>query len=418
MTINLNPFNGIIGLPPSTHCSDTMIINSMPVMEILPAEPHFESGLNLFRLNDAWDTYKGILENHGYTLSQKPLKLAFIADNFPTDSFTNEYGETFLQSFTDVASSGMQQLVQMTGQRSGIEGGISMSKGIQEAGQAMGGIGGDIVSGLGSGAEGAFQMMQNIKNNLGNQSEFMKKSLAGLDQLVAGARVDFPQIWKNSGFTPSYTATVRLYNPNPGNIEATKQYIIGPLAAILCLAVPRSTDGTAYNWPFFHKIHSPGIYGLDPGVITNITVVKGGDQQQIAFSKRLAMLDVRIDITSLYGSMVLDEKNPNEHSNRPTVYKYLKSLEGSKNEASYFKRNEMNKRSGSSAGVFSQGPRTAISSNIDQGPFSREFIAKNEAARRMKAQKQIELVATSRVSPLLTSLSNNLRALSPEEFFT
>jgi hypothetical protein len=281
----------------------------------------------------------------------------------------------------------------------------------------MGGMGGGVISGVGSAGKEMFGMLENMKNNLGSQSEFMQKSLSGLDQLVAGARIDFPQIWKNSGFTPSYTATIRLYNPNPGSSEATKQYIIGPIAAILCLCVPRSSDGKTYNWPFFHRIKSPGIYGLDPGVITNVTVVKGGDQQQIAFSKRLAMVDVRMDITSLYGSMLIEEENPNPNSNRPTVMKYLRSLEEI-DRKSYFTRNQMNERAGSAAGILSQSPRSAITSGVGEDPFSREFIAKNEAARRMKAQTQVELQARSRVSPTLASLSNTLVSQSPEEFFT
>lgn len=421
MAINLNPFGGIFGLPPQTHVSDTMIINSMPVMEIIPGEPHFESGLTLFRVNDAWDTYSTILSNHGFTLSQKPLRLAYIADNFPTDSFTNEYGETFLQSLTDVASSGMQQLVQMTGQRNAIAGGRSLGEGIAKAGTDTGGLVGGVLEGVGTGAVAAFDALEKLKNSLGSQSDFMKKSLDTIDAMMGGARVDFPQIWKNSGYTPSYTATIRLYNPNPGNATSTKHHIIGPLAAILCLAIPRSGDGKSFNWPFFHKIKSKGIYGLDPAVITNITVVKGGDQQQISFNKKIAMLDVRIDISSLYGTMVLDEKNSEINSSRPTVKKYLDSLEeGERKGDGYYTRNQMNESASKMAGVFNKGPNITISSpqNLEDTPYNKDFIAKNEAAKRMKAQSIIDAQKTSRISPSLASLENSLVDASPGGLFT
>jgi len=419
MAINLNPFGGIFGLPPQTHVSDTMIINSMPVMEIMPGEPYFESGLTLFRVDDAWDTYTKILGNLGYTLSQQPLKLAYIADNFPTDSFTNEYGETFLQSLTDVASGGMQQLAQMTGARSGIQGGINLGTSLETTGKDIGGMVGGVLEGVGGGARAAFEGLDKLKNSLGNQSEFMQKSLSTLDELVAGARVDFPQIWKNSGYTPSYTATIRLYNPSPGNPVSTQHHIIGPLAAILCLAIPRSTDGKTFNWPFFHRIKSKGIYGLDPAVITNVTVVKGGDQQQVSFNKKLAMVDVRIDITSLYGTMVLDEKTADMNSTRPTVAKYLASLEeGDAKGDGYYTRNQMNESASKLAGVLSQGPQVTIKSSRGEDPYSKEFLAKNEAIKRMRAQTVTDSQNRSRISPTLVSLQNSLVGASPGGLFT
>ncbi|MCK5601514.1 hypothetical protein KAR91_06595, partial [Candidatus Pacearchaeota archaeon] len=137
--------------------------------------------------------------------------------------------------------------------------------------------------------------------------------------------VDFPQVWKNSGYTPSYTMTVRLYNPNPASLTATQKYIIGPLAALMLLGLPRSKDGSTYNWPFLHQIRAPGIYNLNPAFIQNVAVIKGGDQQSIAWNQRLAMVDVRIDFGSLYNSILAGEEYDSEM--RPTLRNYLAAME-------------------------------------------------------------------------------------------
>ena len=50
--VNLDPFMGVYGLPPSTWLSDDMITNSMPVFDIIPCKPEFTEGLNLFRVVD------------------------------------------------------------------------------------------------------------------------------------------------------------------------------------------------------------------------------------------------------------------------------------------------------------------------------------------------------------------------------
>lgn len=327
MALELNPFNGIYGLPPSTHVSDDMIINSMPVFEITPCKPDFESGLNLFTIIDDTEAYTDMLRHHGF-ITPTPVKVAFIADNFPTDSFTNDYGETFLQKFTDVASQGMSQISQMMGAKDGLEGVVKAAELVKNVGGSLDGALGDIVQGAGSGAQNMASGLQNWINN--NEAQEGIRGIIGggadlINKMAAGHRVDFPQIWRNSGFTPSYTATVRLYNPNPASETSTKRYVVGPLAVLLSLALPRSKGLNTYSWPFFHKIVAKGIYNLDPAVITNITVVKGGDQQQIAYNQNLSMVDVRIDFTSLYNSILIEE-GAERVTNRPTLRTYLDAL--------------------------------------------------------------------------------------------
>jgi len=418
--MKLSPFNNTFGMPPASHVSDTEIINSMPVMEITPCTPHFESGLTLFRVNEAWDKYNGILNSLGYQLDTQPIRLAFIADNFPTDSFTNEYGETFLQKFTDVASSGMQQLAQMTGNTSGLGTLDTLGGTFQTTGQEMGGALGGIVEGIGSGAAGTAAALRTLKSSMSG-NKVLGGAAQMIDKMIGGHRVDFPQIWRNSGYTPSYTATVRLYNPNPASSSSTQRHIIGPLAVILALAIPRSEDGKTFNWPFFHKIYSRGIYGLDPAVITNVTVIKGGDQQQVAFNQQLAMVDVRIDITSLYGTMVLEE-NKTFESARPTVNNYLDHLLENDSTLSYT-RNEMRHRAGISAAVGAQGEGILVSSDrfrTDAATLEADqsFIAKNEAVRRRNAPKVLEKIVTDRVQSDTAALAAALRSQSPTDLFT
>jgi len=416
--MKLVPFNGTFGMPPQSHVSDTAIINSMPIMEITPGKPNFESGLSLFSVTDDWQTYLKILNTLGFQLSEERLRFAFIADNFPVDTFTNEYGETFLQKFTDVASQGMQQIVQMTGSKTFTGATKKLGGAFKNIGEGQGGIVGDIISGAGAGFEATGEALQNLKSSMQGNS-FLGGAAGMIDKMMGGYRVDFPQIWRNSGYTPSYTATVRLYNPNPGSFESTKRHIVGPLAAILCLSIPRSDDGKTFNWPFFHKIKSDGIYNLDPAVITNVTVVKGGDQQQISYRQSLAMVDVRIDITSLYSTMVLEE-NATFQAQRPTVNNYLDSLLDMEKKGIY-KRNAMRIASGNSAGQSQlQGPNIKISA-LPQFDASVQnsvelALAKNAAARKRSAPTVLEQEVQDRVTTLEKAREASLIAASNRDF--
>lgn len=327
----------IIGMPPSNLEERTNIVmeNSMPLCRIYPGLPSFTRGLTLFQRVKAFQdasgadrrrggsvqskskqrtTYRSLLNQYDFDLNQPKsvdcLTIAYQADSFPTDSFTNEYGENFLQKFTDVASEGAASIAQMMGARSATEALHKIAGALP--------MGEEIQSGLAKAG--------NIINNIIPSSVMGGVNIT--NRLAAGSRIDFPMVWKTSGFQPSYTMTVRLYNPNPGNPNTTRKYITAPIAALMLLGIPYSEDGVTYSWPFIHRIVSPGIYDLDPAFISNITIIKGGDQQQIAYTQKMGIVDVRIDFGSLFSSMLASGKNIER--TRPTLRRYLSSFEDQK----------------------------------------------------------------------------------------
>jgi len=339
-TNKMTTIDFIIGLPPiTTRTGDTIhtlrsnqaLSNTMPQAIIQPGNPSFESGMTLFQRVDAFRSdgsasskqssntnfYMSILEDHYYTLDssvhRNGVNVAYIADNFPTDTFTNEYGENFLQKFTDIASEGAASLAQMFGVRNAMD---VLGAGVGKLAETKGAVGDFVKS------------ASNYVKDLGKQFEGAKGMTNMIGRLAAGSRIDFPMVWKTSAFQPSYTMTIRLYNPNPGSLESTKKYIIGPIAALMLLGIPISQDSSTYSWPFLHRVTSKGIYDLDPAYIQNITIVKGGDQQQISYRQSLSVVDVRIDFGSLFSSMLAARQK--DEKTRPTLRGYLKAMESQK----------------------------------------------------------------------------------------
>ncbi|MGD2071942.1 MAG: hypothetical protein PVG65_00425 [Candidatus Thorarchaeota archaeon] len=310
----------IFGLPPWNLEGRTneIMLNSMPVAEIIPSIPSFQRGLDLFRLVPAWDQYSRLLKNHGFEFEQgvTNLKVAFLADNFPTDTFQNEYGENFLQKFTAGVSEGAASLAQIMGVKSGTEALKRIQKSLEK-----GGTTGKIVGGM-MGKVG--DVAESVLNAIPGGGA-VRGGISIASRLAAGARIDFPQVWKTSSYAPSYTMTIRLYNPDPRSDESTQKYIVGPIAALALLGVPLSEDGGTYNWPFLHKIRATGVYNLDPAYIGSITIVKGGDQQSISYNQRLGIVDVRIDFGSLYSTLIAGN---NINPGRPTLKKYLDAISG------------------------------------------------------------------------------------------
>jgi hypothetical protein len=330
----------VFGYPPDNleERTNIMIRKSFPVVRFFPSIPMFQRGLNLFNIKSAWLEYATLLLDNGFSTpsdGDKGIQAAFLADNFPTDSFTNEYGENFLQKFTDVASEGAASIAQMMGASSATgayKQFVANLKASESAGGKALGAAGGYVGDLLSSLHGAITSVPSIG----------KATATGvnlIDRLMAGSRIDFPMVWKSSGFQPSYSMTIRLYNPFPQSESATEKYIIGPIVALMLLGVPRSQDSSTFTWPFLHRIECPGIFELNPGFISNITVVKGGDQQQISFNQRLGVVDVRIDVGSLYSTMMAGRVT----STRPTVKEYAQTMRGFKKITSRRADNDLNK---------------------------------------------------------------------------
>ncbi len=343
-TVKLVELDDVLGLPPTTYTSEAEMMNSIPTLEITPCKPDPAFGLNLFNLISDMPSYKTLLEEHGYTTNANVLKLAFIADNFPTESFTNQYGDSFLSKFTDVVSSGFAEANQIFGSRSAsgtiIKAGSQASENfkyftdamintmpIDKEGNRTSTVLGLMGQGLQAGGKyvnDSVNILQGYANKFLQHNPRLQKIINSTDIMLGGGRVDFPQIWKGSSYSSTHSITIRLFNPNPGDLETTKKYIIGPFAAIALLALPISESEYTYNYPFFHKIICKGLFELDPAFITNISIIKGGDQQQIAFNQRMGIVDIRMEIGSLYTTMLAGKNNT---LGRPTLKNFIKNME-------------------------------------------------------------------------------------------
>lgn len=412
-TINKTVIDFIIGMPPITTVtenpihtvqSNAALMNTMPQATIYPGVPDFTAGIDLFKRvsafkaggNDAANSnsinYLPMLESHNYTLDdtihRNGLRIAYIADNFPTDTFTNEYGENFLQKFTDVASEGAASISQMFGARDIRQVGSKLA----EQAKAQGGK----VGKLGEMAQKAAGYVSDLGSTLFGATGSRMANMIG--SLAAGSRIDFPMVWKTSAFQPSYSMTIRLYNPNPASEQTTKKYIIGPIAALMLLGIPISQDDSTYSWPFLHRVVSPGIYDLDPAYIQNITVIKGGDQQQISYRQRLSIVDVRMDFGSLFSSMLASRGNSSK--TRPTLRKYLASMQDEKSV--YTLTSSSN----------SQNDFNAINSNLQetsrnlQGPAVSTSVLDSDPPD----------TPSDRVSAQIKNVADELEALIPDGF--
>jgi hypothetical protein len=299
------------------------------------------------------------------------------------------------------------------------EGIKKMGEGTAEKGGELGGAVGGFMKTAGETAAAIAKELEMMKGRLGAGAEgdrsLASQAVNTIDKMMAGHRIDFPKIWGNSAYSANFSINVRLFNPRPGNSKYAQQYLIGPLAVILALALPRSDDGYSYQWPFFHKIEAPGFLNLTPAAITNVTVTKGGDAQQLAFSKTLGLIDVRLDFTTLYESMLLESEETSMSYKRPTVKNYLVSLEKNSKTNNLSTRGEMKRDSSNAAAANATGGgpvilRSSLDPQNSSENLSKEsLIAKNFAStKRLSTAIEIVKEGPSRVSSSIITASNSL----------
>jgi hypothetical protein len=146
--------------------------------------------------------------------------------------------------------------------------------------------------------------------------------------MAKGQRPIYPYLWENSTTGSNYTFRIRLYNPNPASQRLHQLYIINPLAQLKALALPSSATTTAkatnenddgtqntelstqsnnctYGPPLYVKVKCQGLFNIPIGIIENMNVVLGGDENAIAFNGRPSYVDVTISFKPLYQNKVI-----------------------------------------------------------------------------------------------------------------
>ena len=178
------------------------------------------------------------------------------------------------------------------------------------------------------GPDGTFDTLKEKAQGTGYDRAFdlLDKSQAGLENLArkiggdAGKaftkdiidtlkkfdhKIDFPMMWRGSSFSTSYSLMIRLFNPVATNDDWYERLIVAPLMALLAFVCPRSTDGKTWTYPFVMKFDIPGRASLQSAYCSNISVVKGGDVNDVAYNSRPNMVDINMTINPVHSVKLL-----------------------------------------------------------------------------------------------------------------
>ena len=104
----------------------------------------------------------------------------------------------------------------------------------------------------------------------------------GVNTLLNGGKIIFPEMWSNSSYDKSYTIDIKLRSPDHDNLSIFLN-VLKPYCKILALVMPRQTvtdtngDPNGYSAPFLVKAYCKGMFNIDMGMITSLSVTKGAE---------------------------------------------------------------------------------------------------------------------------------------------
>jgi len=312
----------IIGLPPIAHVADNHHVvhvssSSMPVASFYPMWPTMageELGLKLYNLDfDLGKAkYAEILNDMGLEKVTVPVQIAFLNDVAITDSVISSFGESKFEEVGNNASSLLSDIRLVTGSNSGGEG-------LQALASKMHNEGGVLASIAGAGVGAAGWVTEQGEGLLDAVGE-------GLGKILSGSKINFPKVWRGTSFDPTYTLTVRLYNPNTNSEQLYFDRIVKPLMRIMALCLPVADSKYTYHQSLMAKIDASPLFKIQGGYISSMEIIKGGDSNDISWKQRPNTVDVRLTVQSLYNSLIHEPSDKTRRSDKPTFRKYINDM--------------------------------------------------------------------------------------------
>ena len=125
------------------------------------------------------------------------------------------------------------------------------------------------------------------------------------NNFLNGGRMVLPRMVTGSQYDRSISCNMKFVSPY-GHKYAVFLNCIVPICHILAMSLPRQLSDNMYTYPFLVKCNQLGNFHCDLGVITNVTINRGGSEE-ISWSTEMLSTewDVTIEITPLVNELMI-----------------------------------------------------------------------------------------------------------------
>lgn len=211
---------------------------------------------------------------------------------------------------------------------------------------AINGLGNDIGAEIGfiTNSNADTGTIGNVLRFLGNGLEEVSTSIAGLVQGVSGGfitnlfsgalqsikgqKMIYPEIYKESRSTASYSFSIDLVTPY-GDVYNYYMNIVVPLLHLIALASPRMVTANTTASPYLVQFYIPGQTSCHLGIIENMEIVKNPNSDMVSVNGFPLEVKVTVQIKELYNAMSISPGNdPASFLFNETLSDYMANMAG------------------------------------------------------------------------------------------
>lgn len=193
--------------------------------------------------------------------------------------------------------------------------------------------GGMIGSLYDSASEVTASITSSLSNVIGKLGGGIVESLAdkGVNTVLNGGKIIFPKIWSDSSAERSYSIDIKLRSPDHDSTSIFLN-VLKPYCRILALTLPQLMDDNpnGYKSPFLVKASCKGMFNIDMGMITSMSVTKGAECCWNDDGLP-TQIDINITIEDLYSSLAMSgfgRNNLVEIANNTSYMDFLANMAG------------------------------------------------------------------------------------------
>lgn len=199
--------------------------------------------------------------------------------------------------------------------------------------------------------------------------------LGNSDTILSGGKIVFPELWSDSDYDRSYNIDIKLRSPDADEMSIYLNILV-PYIHLMALTAPRdigkdSVNG--YKSPFLVRAFARSMFNIDLGIITSLSVTKGGEGNWAVSTNLPTSIDISLSIKDLYKSLFISNANGRFVTNDAEI-EYLMALSG----VNYYDISLFNRASlagtliGGTISTIPSAIKTRITDYIDQAlrPFA------------------------------------------------
>ena len=169
------------------------------------------------------------------------------------------------------------------------------------------------------------EIANKVSRKLG-YTRFIKNAMEGIKTVATGGTIVFPKIWESSEFSRSYDVSIKLRTPDC-DLVSWYLNILVPLIHLIALAAPRNIDANSFKSPFLIRAYYKGIFNIDMGIITSLSITKGREGAWTVDGLP-SEVDVQINIEEMYDALSISNDDKYKIFRNTGLIDYLSNLCG------------------------------------------------------------------------------------------